>query len=393
AGHEVARRRVVALLRHHGTNPELRSSLRLRMGRGKKWQQAGADAGQGSVPWRGQYWSGAWSPSLQTHRSAGSYDRVTVPVDTAPPAGLDSAMPGDSRGMTELHKTVTYARKLDTKVRKLGEERLRRTKQWEIFAKEAKAKFLKQRREFEQDLQRIDQEVREAVDAGREAAEKAKTIVTRGVDAVIPRKAPMAVDHWGELFREEEGDPPGELLSQVLAAANHAATGGRLGQVRPEILQQLASLIGVEAHPGVFGAPEMPPDTRLPDSSHATYFGPHSPNSAELGGLNHGVAETRASPLHPKQRDPNQARVPPAEHPPRKGIKAATRLPPQPVVHPRAASPADKIERSREEEMKKALLPFGGVPRPKPSPFEEDDDDLDVPESGGGTASGLQALS
>ena len=184
-------------------DPQYRSLLQQYMGRGQKWQYSGEYTEKAQPPWRGKYWRGAWSPSLRDQQAGERYDNVTLPATqfVQAPTAI-SGTTGGSRAMLELHKTVTYAKKLDTRIRKLGEEKQKRAQQWEIYARDTKTKFLEQRREFEQDIQKIEQEIQDATQAGKDAAEKAKAIIVHGVEAMAPEEAPPDASHWNTLFTE-----------------------------------------------------------------------------------------------------------------------------------------------------------------------------------------------
>ena len=400
------------------------------MARGqKKWQKhpaKDANAGWGRYdnqdPGRFgyiQYWRGTWSPRQKGQRESERYDQEQFGEPSASSGTASQAAAGQQAAvalnpgqkvMQEIQKALTQARKSDTRIRKLGEDKQKKTLQWESYSANMRAKFLRQKGLYEMDMQKMDQEAAAAAQQGKEAATRVTQLVTQGPAALVADDVD-AVDFWGELL--VGGDPVAQdgYLMQALREANMGRQERRL---RPEMLAQLAAYMGgmpltgaptstgeVTAPPS--NAPVLPSDGAPPGLPAAVapeggggpplsgHFG-QTKLSATYASLSPSIPSARAEPYpptspgpayvvqdgldqrraggapHPGQRELHQPRVPTEVEPPRAPVKEATKLPPQKAHHGGALS--RKLEEKRAQELgaatNPALHPFRMPAAPAP---------------------------
>ena len=253
------------LLQHHATNPSLRLKLCRHMGGKAPWRPRGGKPKYGdSEYW--QWWPGTWSP--RQRQKAERYDDLPVSTQqsghyTEGPGA--SSMSENMKFMQELQRAVTQARRMDAKVRKLKEDKIQKTQQWEKYQTDTKRKFLKNRQAYQDDMEKLDQAVAEATTAGQESAELARQIVLRGASSA-PTGDAMDVDHWTTLLEGEQGavpDAPDSFLGQMLSMAGRGAVPSAPGprMLRPEIVQQLMAYMGIGGQPAPphGGAPGVMP--------------------------------------------------------------------------------------------------------------------------------------
>ena len=146
-------------------------------------------------------WRGAWSSPKGGREQELRYDQITplTSTEVRQSSVFADEDPGYSNG---IQKALTTAKKADVRVRKLTEERELRLKQWDAYVADTKARFLKQRRIFEQDVARIEREREEAMEHGRMAAGQMKALVV-GCGAPAPMEV-QNTDHtpaWDALWR------------------------------------------------------------------------------------------------------------------------------------------------------------------------------------------------
>ncbi|CAE7429102.1 CAPN15 [Symbiodinium sp. CCMP2456] len=206
----LARQRVRAAL-SRGTVPRSRDVLLLNlhhsrpaypMGGGRKkqwsqaewqeWQQGGRQGGQ-SGGRSSRLWSGAWasaSPLARgAERGAERYDRMPVrpaQSSTAAPKTENAVTGADSELNRELQRSLTVAKKADIKIRKLQEEKERRAAQWDAFVLESRKKFLQQRKQYAQDIERINADMLAPTETGQDAC-FASYFIDLLCDDVLPR--------------------------------------------------------------------------------------------------------------------------------------------------------------------------------------------------------------
>ncbi|CAE7203672.1 unnamed protein product [Symbiodinium necroappetens] len=190
---------------------------------GKKWADGRAlPSSQPSAPWRSStnakwnWWPGTWSPRRQPQEVR--YDQMEV--SHAPDyrnEGPEDAAPTFHQA---LQKSLTTARKLDGKLRKIASEKERRHKQWQKYEDQAKKTFLKNRKNYEADIAKLDKEAQETVEAGQIAAAQVKALAIKGI-APAPTAEPMEVEAaWETLWRNAEAPPSGaSFLQEALDAS------------------------------------------------------------------------------------------------------------------------------------------------------------------------------
>ncbi|CAE7492080.1 unnamed protein product [Symbiodinium sp. KB8] len=196
-------------------------------GRGqKKWQQDWGKDWTSKQPASWQLWRGSrQSPRAKEDR----YDLIQVSESTSTPTEPPQAPTGSGKGdlMREVQRSLTAARKADNKVRKLAEEKKTRATQWELWAQEAKVKFRRQRKQYEDDIQKIDEAIVATTAEGESAAQLVQDLVAHGLAAKQQRQ-PMEDDSaWDALMAEEETHPESGFLKDALLAARRATSAPR----------------------------------------------------------------------------------------------------------------------------------------------------------------------
>ena len=199
-------------------------------GKRQPWKKQGNSQGQGN--WRGeswdaappwQLWRGSWSPRQKADR----YDSVAVATSAAPTQPVATASgSGKSELMKEIQRYLSSARRADTRVRKLGEEKLTRGAQWEKWAKEAKEKFIRQRKQYESDLLRIDECIALATKEGQDASQMVQALVDHGLAAKKPQEMPEAEAMWDSMMEVDDLESETGFMREALIAARRASPAG-----------------------------------------------------------------------------------------------------------------------------------------------------------------------
>ena len=123
---------------------------------------------------------------------------------------------GESAIRRELQKSLTQAKKSDTRIAKLKEEIERKNKQWLAYAKQIKLSFYKQQKAHETDIARLEQEIQTAAATGREAATQMQALVLYGARPTMETEEP-ADTAWEQLM--STGPPPERPPSDFLQDA------------------------------------------------------------------------------------------------------------------------------------------------------------------------------
>ncbi|CAE7877966.1 unnamed protein product [Symbiodinium sp. KB8] len=278
------------------------------------------------APWRSspsaawKYWEGAWSPRQQKPTEM-RYDQMVVPEANWEPA--EPSSDGTPTFHQALQRTLTTAKKLDMKLRKLAAEKERRQKQWHKYEEDFKRAFAKQKRNFEADLKKLDQEVMDAHEAGNVASAQVKALAIRGAPPPPQEDAMEVEEAWSSLWRSV-GEPPSGAT--FLQEALHAAESSGFpvhGVVAPP------GLAGME-HPPVptasvttFGHPAAPPQAPPMMDAHS------GPTEAEQAVLRKYMGQMQRAAWESQQpRPPSHVPGPPPPAPP---LVAATLIAPLPT--------------------------------------------------------------
>ena len=159
-----------------------------------------------------------------------------------------------------------------------------RAAQWASYELEVRAAFLKERRRFHGDIERIEKEMQQAAEAQEQARAKVRLAAQGSASLERPTSEEPAwdgADPWLELTADADEDPPAEdaALQEVLARAFSGAQGQGLSQ---------GSLEGM--------APSTPPSRLLPRTPKAAVpkGGGKAPGTAS--------ASTRLIPFPPPKR-------------------------------------------------------------------------------------------
>ena len=354
-------------------------------------------AGQGGG-W--QLWRGAWSPSRKEDFQR--YDQVQL--EGSQPSGSESSlMKGASGFMKAVQKSLTTAKRCETRIRKLQEERSTRDAKWHAWQAKMRAEYAKQKRLYEGDIARIDREVVPQKEQGEQAAQSMTELIAGGVSAMeVPMESTEETDDW-EAFISQAAttDQMSDFMRQAMESAAalqqgnvglHATRGGPprlqkgLSMMPPRLME---SMVGCPPRPADSG-PERPPDQPVmmpqPMFLPTTMLGqtaetapppiattappgvctdPEKMYAAADAGLSRPGPYTRSpggkSPIHggkhpAQEASPGQGAVPPQRQPrdplhKRPPVKA---LPIQ-VVHPTSSGGVDLATKL---EQKRAAIPF-----------------------------------
>ena len=350
-----------------------------------------------------QYWPGAWSPRSKAAPPS-RYDEMPteeeVPRTTTAQPGLGSALSGlDTSILQAIHKALTQARRIDTRVRKIGEEKEKRTKQWEVYAKDMRQKYLKQQQVFQQDMEKLEQEEALARTAGADAAQLVTDIVNRR-----QRPAPVAVetgpDAWDQLLQTDmEVEEAHGFLAQAQAALSGVPRAPQTSVTAP-----LLATVGQNAPPGLpppaggatapTSLPSSMPPTAGPAAVPATGMtgvdaAQHGYHALSPGNCTHRVEPFPASPMQTMPARPEEAKStepsgadaakPESAEPPRRPAapkrtplkEQAKHSPPQTVTS--GASLGQKLESKRAAMQATATLPFRVPPPGTAGPPEPPD--------------------
>ena len=371
----------------------------------------GGRKGQQQQSWKDgpneQYWRGAWavSPRSQGAQQLPRYDRVQLggkgskgkPENLPPWKDPVTQGPASLTTTQAVQRALTTARKADAKIRKLRSEVELRHKQWQKFVVDQKQNYVRQKRQFGEDIAKLELEIQQAATAGEEAAERMKRIVMQGAEAVQQAEASMEVedDEWERLIREEEEAPvASSFLREAYLAAQSYQSEAALppGTTAPGL-----SSIGGHA---LQAYNQASPACTLTDPYMASpTFGAGEAHQAALstsGGqsetTNLGGHQPAPPPVTPHRGTTGMPRTPPpSRHP---GLPADTGTPlvapdKAAMATPKTAIPseqglpgsglADRLAAKREER-RTALHPFRAPP-----PLAS------VDESGGATEEGSTA--
>ncbi|OLP87041.1 Pentatricopeptide repeat-containing protein, chloroplastic [Symbiodinium microadriaticum] len=210
------------------------------MGRGGRgWKKQAQWETEEEKKWR--MWPGSWASSpRRTSWSSSSqelrYDQMT-PADSSQ-QGPWIAPEEDTAHLSRIQKALTVAKRADTKVRKIAHEKELRRKQWEMYTAEAKLRFINQRKNFENDMARLEREQEAAVEQGRMASGQVKAIVA-GTAPDEDMEEPNSARAWEALWQSvEHTTPSSDFLAEAMIAAGYKRTGSpSLGRGPTKVLQ------------------------------------------------------------------------------------------------------------------------------------------------------------
>ncbi|CAE7846567.1 HERC1, partial [Symbiodinium sp. KB8] len=336
---------------------------------GKRDQQwRGRDGGDGGQ-YSSQSWQSAsqapWRPRVPAKPQIPSYNSVVVPTQKAPRGEVLAATDGEPDELNHLQAAINAARKAEHRVLKIQKNQTMAQEQWEIFAQSLKEGWIRERKRFMKDAERLSSDLAMALDGQQRARMAVHAAYAghpfRGVASEKVAQQEVEDAGWDSMvgdWEKEHQEGADAVLRRALESAHLPHTPTR---------QMLL--------------PRTPVTRAGPDMHAPPDFGGRGPSAAAevedpytFGGAHHGepLAETAAngemprtaatppvpkySPSHPGQRDLGQPRVPTAMAPPRKDVKAATKQ--TPVMDTGSGSLASKLEAKRTGGS--AMLPFGG---------------------------------
>ena len=234
-------------------------------GAGRGWQQEhpwrSNNAGYGSS-W--QLWRGAWSPA---HREESlRYDSISV--DEQPNLAITSSdTSGVSEFMRQVQRSLTTSQRCDTRIRKLQESKAKRQAQWQAYQLKMQADFIKQKKQFHNDMAKIEKDIVALTDQGQSAASHMQALVAGGT-AAMEVEGPTAEDmeDWQTLIHKAEEVPQGADFLRI--AMEGAAQLRRSGPPPPQALTQVQtglSMMPPRLMESMVGCPPgMPPIAQAP---------------------------------------------------------------------------------------------------------------------------------
>ena len=250
--------------------------------------------------------------------------------------------------MNAVQKALTTARKADGRVRRLKEEQAHRQRQWTKWLQEQRENFSKQKKQYENDLQRISKDLSLAEEAGIAAAARVKEVVLGGAAVVNAEPAPKDSEdtEWDRLMTLEEDAMITEtegFYKEAVQAAQQLGADTSAREARP--------VDG--APPGLLAAspaPTMAYSIASPCSLHKDPY-MHSPG-ANLGtALREAFGAAKADDIaQAPTTPPFHAAVPPM-------------TPPRPSrPEPEPTTPLSEKLSAHRAARRVALQPFGGKP-------------------------------
>ena len=390
---------------------------------GKRWPQPqnGTRRGQegwstydgqrsgGQPPWR--VWPGAFTTSPKA-TARPHYDAIVLHGDKIKKAAKEELSHVESQDALlrrEVQKALSQARKADARVRRLKEERTTREAQWEQYVKDSRDAFPAEKLRHEKHLQRIEEEIKGTVEAGKEASTQVQALILNGPQSLADAARPMEEtdDSWDALIGAEPQLEPGFLKDAVLAAQRVQLEGPQPpvpqgAMMTPEpatrLLQLALAGLPQTAHLGTAAVlqngPTQPPlrqdslNTSAPPGLGQVGGQPAEtpgPSSGDLqtqvngplayDALSPAPAHARATPYptNPLQQphlpaEVNQQQtttVPEVRRPaqtkgiPRQDIKIASKSPPKPLTG--SLDIQDKLDAKRQA-ARSVMQPFGGPP-------------------------------
>ncbi|CAE7243636.1 unnamed protein product [Symbiodinium sp. CCMP2592] len=388
-----------ALLSHHATCPRFRAQLERGMGRGKaKWNrydQEGGDGPGGSTP----YWRGAYSPSQRPWKQPGEGDSTPRPrfptyqsmqVKDSEAGSSRRAAKGAAKGNAQptedpepgsvmgVQPVLNLARKAELKVQRLLASRDKAHKQWAVYDEELKQTFLREKRKFTANMQRLDTELSEALKA-QDLARQAvyQTVAGHAVPkADANQEEAMDWDRTREAWEQDDGSDLNGVLSRALAHAGASDGLSRLPSLhgRPQNMppQTPAEPVGPNVAAPAFGG-GLPSDPfsvpagmqaqilRMADEMRAA--------SAVAGRTNY----TEAAMVDPYQTSPGgaylKAPAPSVSPPARVGPYDGPRQSDAKDDAGDAPSLEERVAQKRTSGARSAMRPFGLPPEtPPPAP-------------------------
>ena len=224
AGLPLSRRARQLLSFHHGTCPYHRRVILSSMG------------GKGPKPWtkeqdkKWNLWHGAYSqPWRQPHNPKAAmfptYDGVDLTKE------MRQLVPsGETRGQTssyltqDLQSAVNATRKAEVKVQRLHQAYATAQEQWIVYERKAKENFVREKKRFLSNLEKIEKDAMEAEEYQDECRQAVRAIVIGAGPATSgpsrPAKVEPDVETLFASWAEEEGD---EGVMQRALGAAHAA--------------------------------------------------------------------------------------------------------------------------------------------------------------------------
>ena len=244
----------------------------------------------------------------------------------------------DTRQRRAIQKALTTAKKQDGKVRKIKEMLAYRQQQWEVFSKKMKTNFLKQERQFHEDMDKLNAELTQAQAQGKEAAALMQRLASGQTD--MEEDEPVLPDTAWETLLNASAPDPDSYPEEALRAARQVRIAGT--RAPPEA--------AAPVHPSGTahrGAEPTPPPTS--SSLYAAEPPAGVPYQASPSGHVRRVATSPC--LHKNTVSPKQ---------PRESVKKHTK--PEPAL---ASGPSlsDKLTERRAKELAQAFAaPTEGAP-------------------------------
>ncbi|CAE7818905.1 moaC [Symbiodinium sp. KB8] len=194
------------------------------------------------------------------------YDSINV--DEQPALAITSSdTSGVSEFMRQVQRSLTTSQRCDTRIRKLQENKTKRQAQWQAYQLKMQSDFIKQKKQFHNDMAKIEQDILALNDQGQSAASHMQALVAGGT-AAMEVEGPTAEDmgEWQALIHRAEEVPQGADFLRI--AMEGAAQLRRSGPPPPPALAQVQtglSMMPPRLMESMVGCPPgMPPIAQAP---------------------------------------------------------------------------------------------------------------------------------
>ncbi|CAE7324796.1 rps25, partial [Symbiodinium sp. CCMP2456] len=322
-------------------------------------------------------------------------------VDLTSDTNRGAASSQDQGPMNGLQQLLNVARRAEQRVVKLMQQRDKAKAQWDAWDQEMKQAFLREKRKFAQNSERLERDIAEALNQQEQAR---LMVFGPGLPAAQEMFPTADEDRSWEIAREawekEAANDMDGVLERAVAQAR-AAGLTPFTPMRARPVQPMTPNSAMPARSAVAGGAltssgvEDPYLATVTENGPAPSWTPPATGPASMSARPPGLdTGSRQSPKHPGQRDFGLPRQMTAEAPPREDIKSATMLPPAKAT--RNISLEEKLEARRAAELQSmALRPFGVgglinmAAGPKPTGLVDDDSDEDKHMAADGTLASL----
>ncbi|CAE7562292.1 unnamed protein product [Symbiodinium sp. CCMP2592] len=244
--------RRLALASHHATCPEFRRRLISSMGRSRAKRGGQAREDVEDPQWRDHLWRGAYSPAQRPWRSYADKGKPEKEQPAPPRFPTYQSMhvrdpangPGKGAGkhpnvaveeapgsVMGLQPVLNTARKAELRVQRLVANRDRARRQWEAYDAELKQTFMREKKKFSANLERLNKDITEALHA-QDLARRAVCQTVNGQPVAESEMAANEEMEWERTRSAWEQDEGSDLHGVLHRAMTHADAADGLSRPR-----------------------------------------------------------------------------------------------------------------------------------------------------------------